>query len=42
MVSEVDNLRNQVDDGDITKFDKLISNSKRSALSAIKSHEGRS
>lgn len=37
----MDNLRNQVADTDVVKFDKLICDSKQSALNAIQSHKGK-
>uniref|UniRef100_A0A1B6IC95 STX17-like N-terminal domain-containing protein n=1 Tax=Homalodisca liturata TaxID=320908 RepID=A0A1B6IC95_9HEMI len=39
LLNDMDNLRNQVVDSEISKFDKLIFNSKQSALNAIKIHQ---
>uniref|UniRef100_A0A1B6F7S7 t-SNARE coiled-coil homology domain-containing protein n=1 Tax=Cuerna arida TaxID=1464854 RepID=A0A1B6F7S7_9HEMI len=39
LLNDMDNLRNQVVDSEISKFDKLVFNSKQSALNAIKIHQ---
>lgn len=38
MVKEMDNVRNQVVDSEVDKFDKLIKNSKLNALTAVRSY----
>uniref|UniRef100_A0A1B6KDG7 t-SNARE coiled-coil homology domain-containing protein n=1 Tax=Graphocephala atropunctata TaxID=36148 RepID=A0A1B6KDG7_9HEMI len=39
LLTDMDNLRSQVVDSEISKFDKLIFSSKQSALNAIKTHK---
>lgn len=41
LINEMDNLRTQVIESDLSKFDKSISHSKQQALNAMKSFQGK-